>query len=374
VILIVALSGRALAQAARRAGFGVAVADLFGDSDTRGAADALAVVAGDPARGLDAADLLAAAERLAPAGVRPPYALVYGSGMDGRVDLLAQLAAGRRLFGNSPATIARCGDPAEFFPLLDSLGIPHPETRLRPPANPAGWLEKRAGGSGGGHVRPAREGSAPEGVYYQRVARGRPVSVSFLADGRKAAVVGFAEQLTAPMAGAPYRFGGVAQPARLSAQARQAMTDWVAALAPALGLVGLNSLDAMADGDELKVLEINPRPGANLDVFDGAAGGHLFAHHVAACGGRLPVLAAHDAPARAMAILYADRALTAPPVEAWPDWIADRPMAGVVIPQGAPMCTVMADAPSMDGARALARNRLGLAARLLSGAPAAAVG
>jgi predicted ATP-grasp superfamily ATP-dependent carboligase len=198
------------------------------------------------------------------------------------------------------------------------------------------------------------------------------VSVSFLADGQKAAVVGFAEQMTTPALGAPYRFGGLAQPAKLGPRARQDFSQWVAALAPALGLVGLNSLDAMADGDDLAVLEINPRPGANLDVFDGAVAGHLFAHHVAACGGQLPALSTRNAAARALAVLYADLPLVAPDIDAWPDWIADRPMAGTVIPHGAPVCTVMADAPTADAASALANTRVRLAAKLLAGAPVAA--
>lgn len=370
MILIVALSGRALAQAARRGGRRIAVADLFGDSDTRDAADAVAVVAGGPASGFDATDLLAAAARLAPAGAEPPHALVYGAGFDGRADLLAQLAAGRRLCGNSPATVARCSDPAQIAAALDRLGIPHPETRLRPPADLAGWLEKRAGGSGGGHVRPAREGRVADGVYFQRLARGRPVSVSFLADGQRAVVVGFAEQMTAPAAGSPYRFGGLAQPGKLSPRQRQHMSQWVAALAPELGLVGLNSLDAMADGDDLVGLEINPRPGANVDVFDGVAGGELFAHHVAACGGRLPALSRQDTPARAIAILHADAPLAALEVGDWPDWIADRPAAGAAIARGAPVCTVMAEAPTIDAARVLAKARLGLARALLDGAAA----
>ena len=67
IYLAVALSARALAVAARRAGRRVVVADLFGDTDTRASAEASLVVDGDFDDGFDAAALLGAAERLAPA-------------------------------------------------------------------------------------------------------------------------------------------------------------------------------------------------------------------------------------------------------------------------------------------------------------------
>src|SRR5262245_9389147 len=161
--LLVALSGRALAVAARRAGRRAAVADLFGDTDTRASAEASLVVAGDFDAGFEAAALLAAAERLAPAASPPRCGLVYGSGLESRPDLLAQLAEGRRLFGNAPATVARTKNPRAFFALLDRLGLPYPAISDTAPRDTAGWLMKRIGGSGGGHVEAARAGAATNG-------------------------------------------------------------------------------------------------------------------------------------------------------------------------------------------------------------------
>jgi NAD(P)-dependent dehydrogenase (short-subunit alcohol dehydrogenase family) len=82
IYLLVALSGRALAVAARRAGRRTVVADLFGDTDTRASAEASLVVEGDFDDGFDAAALLAAAERLAPASPTARFGLVYGSGLE----------------------------------------------------------------------------------------------------------------------------------------------------------------------------------------------------------------------------------------------------------------------------------------------------
>jgi len=350
IYLVVALSARALAVAARRAGRRAVVADLFGDTDMRASAEASLVVDGGFDDGFDAAALLAAAERLAPAASPPRCGLVYGSGLESHTELLAQLAAGRRLFGNALATVARTKNPQEFFALLDRLGLPYPAISYAPPSDPAGWLMKRIGGSGGGHVEPARAGMGPNGgCYFQRRMAGRPVGASFLADGRSALLLGFSEQWSAP---GSYRFGGLLQPAAISPRTADAVPAALDALTCELGLVGLNSLDLIVDGDDFHILEVNPRPGANLDVFDGADPAGLFGLHVAACEGRLPRHWTPPPQATAMSVLYADRALRVPRQLSWPAWVADRPAPGQRIEAGAPICTVLAAAPSPAAAHA----------------------
>ena len=41
-------------------------------------------------------------------------------------------------------------------------------------------------------------------------------------------------------------------------------------VAAAMSLVGLNSADFLVDGERFWLLEINPRPGATLDIFETA--------------------------------------------------------------------------------------------------------
>jgi uncharacterized protein len=349
IFLAVALSARALAVAARRAGRRVVVADLFGDTDTRASAEASLVVEGDFDDGFEAAALLAAAERLAPASAAPRFGVVYGSGLESHPELLAQLATGRRLFGNTPTTVGRTKNPREFFALLDGLGLPYPTISLAPPADVAGWLMKRIGGSGGGHVEPARSGAtANGGCYFQRRLPGRAIGASFLADGRRALLLGFSEQWSSP---ASYRFGGLVQPAAIGKRVAAAIPTALDDLTRELGLVGLNSLDLIVDGDHFAILEVNPRPGANLDVFDGADPAGLFELHVAACEGRLPERWTPPSQATAMSVLYAERPLRVPQRASWPAWVADRPAPGARIETGAPICTVLASAPSPAAAR-----------------------
>lgn len=353
VYLVIALSGRALALAVRRSGRRPVVLDLFGDADMRAGAEDSLVVDGDFDNGFEEASLLAAAERLAPAALPPVYGLAYSSGFEARPGLLAKLAGGRRLYGNAPDTIARTKDPRVFFGLLDRLLIPHPEISYALPLDPVAWLMKRIGGSGGGHVERARAGAVPgPGYYFQRRMEGRSVGVSFLGDGRSAFPLGFSEQWSSPTPGSDsYRFGGLLQPADVSKCVADALPPVLDVLVRELDLVGLNSLDLIVDGDAFYVLEVNPRPGANLDIFDGGDPIGLFGLHVAACEGRLPRQWTPPSKATAMSVVYADRTLQVPMQIAWPDWVADRPGPGARIEPGAPICTVLAADPSRDAAR-----------------------
>ena len=353
--LIVALSGRALAASASKAGYRVIVLDLFNDLDTRACAAESVKATGTLGTGFDADELVALSRRLAP----PPAGLVYGSGLEDRPRLLARLSAGRRLFGNRADTLARIKDPRRFFPVLKRLAIPHPETRLDAPPDRRGWLVKRTGGAGGAHIRRADEGPGTADGYYQRRIRGRAVSALFVADGRSARVLGFTEQWSSAGRGeAPFRFGGAALPARLPAALADEITGAVERLVAATGLVGVNSADMMVEGGGFHLIEVNPRPGATVDIFDRALGISLFDLHVRACAGDLPGTGGRPGGAFASAIVYADRDLVVPAWPSWPRWTADLPEPGTPIGAGEPVCTVLATGTDVEAAKDAALRRV----------------
>jgi predicted ATP-grasp superfamily ATP-dependent carboligase len=361
-VLIAALSGRALAKAARRAGYRPLVADLFGDLDTSEAAEAALRLPGSLARGFGPASLLDGLDRLS-AG-RVPQGLVYGSGFEDRPGLIATLAERHDLLGNTAATVRAVKRPATLAELCARHDIPHP-TLKRDTSDIGGWLEKRAGGSGGAHVRPARPGP-PRERYRQLRVDGDPVSALFLADGRRAVVLGFSAQWADPAPGRPFRYGGAVRPADIPAWLSAAMAGAIALLVPATGLVGMNSADFLVRDDGFHLLEINPRPGATLDLFAGAAG-TCFHLHVQACRGALPPAAPVYAGAAAAAVVYAPGRLVLRDDFVWPAWTADRQPPGLPVAADAPLCTVLAEAATADRARALVAAR---AAAILAAAGA----
>src|SRR5438270_13695086 len=135
-VLIAALSGRALAELARKAGYRPLVADLFGDLDTRRYAHAVRVVRGNLMAGPDRDDLVATLSELAQSSEEPPIGLVCGAGFEQRPALLDELARKWLLFGCSADIVTRAKDPGSLARLCVDLDVTHPAIRFDMPAEP----------------------------------------------------------------------------------------------------------------------------------------------------------------------------------------------------------------------------------------------
>lgn len=339
--LLAALSGRGLAKAAARAKRPARGIDAYADRDTRGLSRDWARVTATQDYSLDAEALLEAAARLAPP--ERCLGLVYGSGFESRPDLLARLAEGRRLAGNAPEVLAQTGDPTRFFPLLDRLGIPHPEISFSRPPRSFNWLSKLAGACGGTHILLASATGNRANGYFQRQAEGQAGSLLFLANGRDIRAVGCNRALPAPPeAPSAWAYSGATRLTGADMGCPVGPRDAALALTRALGLVGLNGIDFVVDGQDWWLLELNPRPTATLALWDVAPMPSLFRLHVQACRGRLPVSLPSPRGGLASAVVYSGETLRVPKGFFWPDWCADLPEDGSVIAPGEPVCTVLA--------------------------------
>lgn len=354
--LIAAVTGRALAASASRAGHRVIVLDCFADRDTSAFATECRSVVAAHRLGFDRRALLAAAQAVI-VGSRCA-GLVYGSGFEGCPGLLSGLTQGLRLYGNAPAVVAAVRDPGGFFGLLDRLGIHHPEVRLAPPADGAGWLVKRAGGAGGAHVRPAGRRAVGADGYYQRLSPGRVLSVLFLANGRRACIIGFNEQWTAGARPTlPFLYGGAISGISLPRAVKLDIRPKLDALVAATGLVGLNGLDFLLQDEQWSVLELNPRPTATMELYDPDYPRGLFDWHLRACNGELPVRAATPRAIRAHAVVYATGNASLSVGSTLPEWCRDVPRPGTSFAAGEPVCTVHAAASDAERTSLLLRRR-----------------
>lgn len=366
-VLVAGLSARALAQSARSAGFAPLAADFFGDLDLAEAAEANVRVAGAFDHGFGGDALMAALERLA--AERAPIGIVCGTGFEDRPELLTRLAQRWPLLGNSAEQVARVKDPAELAAGCGRLGIPHP--KWSDAGRGDDWFSKRAGGSGGSHIRSSAQPDAssdpspspsPQGggqrprTYWQERVAGTPVSALVLGSGDKALVLGFSEQWADPLPEAPFRYGGAVRPAGLADAVQVELAGAAQRIAEEFGLLGLNSVDFLVAPEGWNLIEINPRPGATLDIFQ-PEGESLFRFHVDACRGRLPPQKPGFSRAAAARIVYARRGLRSVPRMSWPEWAADRQPPGSRVDAGAPLCTVLARAQTADRARTSAEAR-----------------
>ncbi len=187
-ILIIASSGRMLAQAAKNAGLKPLVLDLFADLDTRCHAEAFRQIPSLAEQHL-VAPISHFIERYAVAHV------VYGSGFEQYPESLHYINSRLIVLGNTPDTFTKQHDKPAFFSKLDQLNIPHPEVCFSAPDNADNWLVKPMQGQGGVGIKRYHPNEPIESaVYWQRYHAGAQHSVLFLADGQKMQIIGLNTQ------------------------------------------------------------------------------------------------------------------------------------------------------------------------------------
>lgn len=354
-VAVVGVSTRALAASAVRAGYAVSAIDAFGDRDLPPGVDVRAVP-----RELGRRFSPTAAVRLAE--TVPCEAVAYGSGLEHGPRLVARLGRGRALWGNAPDVLARARDPRTLGRVLAGHGFVVPDVCVDgvPPAGRGRrWLVKPLASGGGHGIRAWDHGPLPRRAYLQSFVEGTPGSVILVADGRRAQVLGVTRQLVGDVrfGASGYRYCGSLWSAAplLASPALAARADAVAqAVVAALGLVGVNGIDFIADGDHPVPIEINPRWCASMELVERACGIALFEAHASACRTRvLPPLRLHpDRPGEVYgkAILYARQAVTIGDTDPWlaAADVADVPHRGERMTAGQPVCTVLATGSSAE--------------------------
>ncbi len=330
-LVIFSQTGRALAESAQRAGLSTVVIDGFGDVDTQTAAQRCKALTWNERGPVDASSSLQ--ENLNAAG------LVYGSGLEAMPELLEPWSQAHKLYGNTPENIININNPRYFFNLLDELEIPHPELSFEPPLDTKDWLIKRAAATGGGHVRHWTGSEKIDAEdYFQKQLTGPVMSVVFLGDGENTFIVGWNTQWTRPD---DFVWGGAINRTSLTQRQQQTLLTHARSLVSILQLKGLNSLDIVLDGEVPKVLELNPRPGATLELHDADMNHGLLYWHLQSCCGRLPGRQEINlSMVRSSQVVFAQQSFSIPANAVWPAWSHDRPAAGVVFETGEPVCTV----------------------------------
>jgi predicted ATP-grasp superfamily ATP-dependent carboligase len=380
------LSVRWLTQALAAQGVRVHALDCFGDEDTRAAAVSWAAL-GAPGTGITVTEAGALAVRLP-----PDLPLCYTAGFEGVPEALGTLARARPLAGNPPALLGAISLPARWRESLAACGLYGPTIRLpgEPlptavagvPGGAAGaWLVKRAGTSGGGHIRRFRpDVPLGQGEYLQRFEPGPSFGVVFHADGETARLIGLVRhaRLQGRLCG-PFAQGAALALPGIPPALRSVLQTQLTGLVRRLGLRGVNGSDFILRRDGLPAwLELNARLPGTLPLVDPAGDWlrvHLGAAAAGAAGGGEPGRAAPDPtgcdppaqPAgrwRAQSVVYAPRALVIPEDMVWPPWAHDRPAAGTRIASGEPWVSIEAAAPSARAALLTLRRRLNILAAL----------
>lgn len=345
-VVIVGVSTRALAESASRAGYSCLSVDAFGDLDQKSRVHNVGL-SRDLGRGYSAAAAVAVGRRSA------ATAAAYVANLENHPAAVRRLARGRRLLGNTPATLLRARDPVAVAEVVRQAGgrvpLTLPSDQTRHAAAGVRWLRKPRRGGGGSGVRDWKLGAplGPHELIQERI-EGVLASVAFVADGRRAVLLGISGGLSGdPAFGAQgYRYCGSLYPFFAERTLLDRMGAIISAVTEAFGLVGLNGIDFVLREGEPYVLEINPRYCASMELIERGGGIGLFEAHVSACGGALPSVD-YLAPTRDVlgkAILHARRDVVVGDSRRWllRDDVRDVPFPGDRIRRGHPICTVFA--------------------------------
>jgi predicted ATP-grasp superfamily ATP-dependent carboligase len=359
-ILLLGASVRALAASVlksmrARARFpgGMIALDYFADTDLQDHGGVVRLVGGRSSASLGRAALALGFE-----------AFAFTGGLENRPGLLRLLSRRGELLGPDPRAVQAVRRPEMFFGFLEAERIPH-AGMARGGRVPSGgsWLMKPRRAAGGRGVRPGHPGeAAAPGDFVQERLEGACGSAAFVAGAGETLLLGTSEQMVGPDFGAPpFRYAGsLAGPPGhfLDAFAEARLAEAGRRIAQRFALRGLFGLDVIRVEGEARVIEINPRWTASMELLEEACGRSFFDLHLQSLEPQ-PLEAVPVAKRfLAKGILWADRPMIAPD----PDVLRalgarDRPRRGERFLPGMPVCTLFAEGADAGECRRVLRAR-----------------
>jgi uncharacterized protein len=361
VLTIVGSSARAAAFSAARSGFIVHAGDLFADADLQQVAQTLQI-----------SDYPSGLGRVISGSQAGGW--IYTGALENQPELVDAWARCRPLWGNAGPALRGVRNPRQLAATFARHELLYPATSHQPHDVPrdGSWLRKPLHSAGGAGIYPwVGSTNDPRGGYFQQLVDGTSYAGVYVANGKRAVLLGATEQLVgcAWAGGSGFRYCGSLGPAALADRVLNDFRRIGQALAADFGLRGLFGVDAIVNAHGVWPVEVNPRYTASLEVLERALGLPAIALHVEACSSdRLP-----DEPTSrehgetcGKAIVFAECRLSvendwreqAGPTrsKAWP-LVADTPEPGSIIEAGWPIATVLASGRDTEQVRRLLRER-----------------
>ena len=337
-LLIVGASARAATQSAHRAGWQPFVVDLFADEDTSALGPVWQCPLADYPHGF-----------VALAAQAPPGPWMYTGGLENYPDVVHAISRSRELYGVRPEVLKSIRDP---FLLRTLVTMPTTRRSSESLDSTKRWLRKPLRSSGGFGIEPLRvaaPASGPDEYYSQERWEAPSYSALFLFNEQcLPSFIGVCAQLIGePWLHAPaFQYCGNIGPIPTDDRLKQKLQEFGNALQP-LGLQGLIGIDFLRTGDELFVLEVNPRYTASVELYEQSSGESLLRAHIQAFQTSPPsplfVAERGKQNIHGKAVLYAEHSFVVADDHPWRGpAFADIPMVGSTISEGQPVVTLFA--------------------------------
>lgn len=357
-LVILGASVRSAVESAARTGISVVAADLFQDRDVHPCAESVRVTR-YPDQFAEIAEAI------------PPGYWMYTGGLENEPELVDAISRRHHLLGNAGTVLRHVRDPWQLGRAVRRAGLAFPRPRHTPPPSGSGeWVEKPLHSCGGlgmrqvitgdsaavaspAHWSPRPSDGAAGRVYYQPFVSGASVSAVYAAARGRATCLGVTRQLLrgARESGRSFRYAGSIGPLRLSQALKRTFDRLGDCLAHAFALNGVFGVDVVVSGEDVWILEVNPRFTASMEILERGGWTSIVGLHCAACRrGELPADKPACGPLRhGKAIVFAERAVTIDRrFSEWLDtfrslpWsqVGDLPQIGSRIARGDPVLTV----------------------------------
>ena len=386
-ILIVGGSTRAAADSVRRAGWEPVCADLFADLDLRMTAEVIPVQNYPNSLPDDVAHVHA-------------DGWFYCGALENSPRILERILKKGNfigpLLGTSPECLGALRNPEWLAKTLAAAGLKTLSVinHSSPPEPDGTWLQKPLASAGGRMIRvwdeTAVQNPFPESHYFQKIAAGVGGSVIFRVHAGNAEWLGAACELQAPLESAPPSafsycgsFGPINDlPVAVEAKLKTMIQTFVDHVPSLEGFVGL---DFRFDGDEVWLVEVNPRYTASIEVLELVLGRSFLnppvtagrsadfssaSNHQSFSTSNLSQPSNHQnlikTPMIMKQILYATETFVAPDLRQFvtenDPWkipvMADIPVPGILVERGWPICTVMVSGENRQTLESRMKDRL----------------
>ncbi len=332
-ILIVANSGRMLAQFAQKAGYSPVVIDCFSDVDTQAVALECIRVDGLALAFLQSPVLL----------LLKKYQLsrfIYGSGLECHLDSLEFLRKYLGVSGNELDVFSAIQNKVDFFNSLERLSIPYPKTTLKCFNLKSGGLFKPMQGEGGvGIKKNSQLKGIPEFSYWQQYVEGTAMSALFIANGIQSKIYGFHKQWVTTVGNNEFIFSGLISQPEIDDELKTQVSLWITKLVQNFSLKGINSLDFIVSENDRFVLELNARPSASMQLYQN----DLFSEHIkSVLSETIDPSDGYEVGYHGYKIIFAETDIVIRNNIQWPVGVVDIPVAGSIIHTEMPICSIIA--------------------------------
>ena len=377
-LLVVGIDVVSLATSANKAGYQVYGVDYFGDQDLKRVCHESRSIIKQRAKescgrlGMDFSHktlLQLVREILKEHKID---AALLASGLDDFPDVLLELNELVPMLGNRPNIIKKVRNKTTFSQELKRLEVPHPETAIAGDFEEAKDKSKDIGypvvvkpsrGSGGVGIRKVQNiqglkraykaaSLLGEEVLIQEHISGTPASASLISSVKGAATLTLNEQLLGMREVGqrePFGYCGNIIPLSAIKAVADVCEDIVEKIVLRFGLVGSNGIDLVISKDGTPyVIEVNPRFQGTLECVERVLGINLVEAHAKACiQGTLPTVLKKPSIFCTRLISFASQRSVVPDLSAL-DEVRDIPLPGVVVEQGEPVCSIVAEGTDRD--------------------------